>query len=443
MSLKACPCIDAHRRLMDVHEDIHRAIDNYHEPEEFRRSLNSAIQSARSVTFLIQKRKSKWADFDDWYGTWVATSKLNPVLAWSVHSRNKIVKEEDLKTSSVAEIGIYGPRLKVLEDAFVVPAATTAEDVLRIIAQPSQAGTSQQNEPIPAGDPAEMTIRVRRKWIDSGLPHLELVSALREVYRGVAHVVEEAHTRSQVDRCTAPHFSRSCVNAEIDAGLGCMGPDIGGSVMFLDGRTGEVRTPQYVRVNRDPDMDEAFFHEHYGIPTPTFGKGPIGDLEARLEMARAMVRTEGFAGQFLMFYYGDEPFSFAPLTFESDRPREAKIEMAVEGLGARSFDGALFVTELWMGTGTSGGEKSEVTPTPNEDEEQESSHYARDTIGGRKEAISVIGLSAHSTPRQLIQVFRRVDGEVEFDKPFETRGWNAIPPLLRPVVRGFSKRSSD
>lgn len=169
---------------MDVHEDIHRAVDDYHEPEEFRRSLNSAIQNARGVTFLLQKRKSKWADFDEWYGAWVAASKQNPVLAWSVLSRNKIVKEEDLKTSSVAEIGVYGPHLKVLEDAFIVPAGTTAEDVMRIIAQPGPTGTSEQYGPSSNADTADTTIRVRRKWIDSGLPHLELVSALREVYRG-------------------------------------------------------------------------------------------------------------------------------------------------------------------------------------------------------------------------------------------------------------------
>lgn len=216
-----------------------------------------------------------------------------------------------------------------------------------------------------------------------------------------------------------------------------MGPAIDGSVIFLDGKTGEVRTPQYIRVNRDPDKDESYFHHHYGIPTPTFGKGPLGDMEARLEMARAMVRVEGFAGQFLMFYQGNETFSFSPITFESDRPREAQIEMAVENLGARSFDGALFVTELWVGKGKPDGATS--GPIPKADDGRNSSHYGPDSVGGRDEAISVIGLSAYSTPRQLIQVFRRVEGTVVFDEPLELSGWRSIPQLLRPVVFSFTK----
>lgn len=422
---------------MDVHEDIHRAVEEYHEPEEFRRSLNSAIQNARGVTFLLQKRKSKWADFDEWYGAWVAASRQNPVLAWSVLSRNTIVKEEDLRTSSVAEVGIYGPDLKVLEDAFIVPAGTTATDLMRIIAHSSPVESSEQAGPSSMEEPADITIRVRRKWIDSGLPHFELVSALREVYRRVAQVVKEAHTRSQVDRCVAPTFKRACVNSSIDGGLGCLGPAIDGSVVFLDGNTGEVRTPHYIRVDRDPNMDESYFHQHYGIPTPTFGKGPLGDLEARLEMARAMVRVEGFAGQFLMFYQGNETFSFSPIVFESDRPREAQIEMAVENLGARSFDGALFVTELWVGEAKSDGATSGLKPKA--DKGQNPSHYGPDSIGGRDEAISVIGLSAYSPPRQLIQVFRGVDGKVDFDEPLELSGWGSVPQLLRPVVFGFTK----
>ncbi|ROS76080.1 hypothetical protein EDF24_1657 [Curtobacterium sp. PhB130] len=36
------------------------------EPNEFRRFLNSAIQNSRGVTFLLQKRKAKWPDFDQW-----------------------------------------------------------------------------------------------------------------------------------------------------------------------------------------------------------------------------------------------------------------------------------------------------------------------------------------------------------------------------------------
>lgn len=93
---------------MDLHEDIHRAIEHYLDENEFRRWLNSAIQNSRGVTFLLQKQKARWADFDVWYGGWQDEARKNPVLGWGVAARNRIVKEEDLATLSLKRPGFVG-----------------------------------------------------------------------------------------------------------------------------------------------------------------------------------------------------------------------------------------------------------------------------------------------------------------------------------------------
>ena len=115
---------------MDVHEDIHRTIEAYLDANEFRRCLNSAIQNARGVTFLLQKRKAKWSEFDAWYGAWQEDAKRNPILAWSVGARNRIVKEEDLRTLSQARISFYGERLQEAEQVMVVPPTVDVDDIL-------------------------------------------------------------------------------------------------------------------------------------------------------------------------------------------------------------------------------------------------------------------------------------------------------------------------
>ena len=198
---EACPCIDAHRRLMDVHEDIHRIIESYLDANEFRRNLNSAIQNARGVTFLLQKRKSTWTNFDEWYGGWQAEAKENAILSWSVLARNRIVKEEDLRTLSQARVSFYGERLREAEHVLRVQPDLSVDEMLGIYA-----GIVSK---IPPNKPA--WIRVQRRWVDDQLPDYELVAALREVYRGVAKAVELAHTASNVSECTAPRFARACV----------------------------------------------------------------------------------------------------------------------------------------------------------------------------------------------------------------------------------------
>lgn len=205
-SALACPCLDAHRRLMDLHEDIHRAVETYLDANEFRRWLNSAIQNSRAVTFLLQKRKAKWPDFDEWYGAWQSDARLNPVLTWGVNSR--IVKEEDLLTFSQAIISYYGERLQEAEDVLTVPPQTTVNDMLLAFAAMSSAGSPGRKG----------WVRVQRRWVDDQLPEYELISALREMYASVAAVVRRAHSASRVGACLAPAFSRACVTAEFDPG---------------------------------------------------------------------------------------------------------------------------------------------------------------------------------------------------------------------------------
>ncbi|MHA6694845.1 hypothetical protein [Homoserinimonas sp. A520] len=422
---------------MDVHEDIHRAAEHYHDQHEFRRYLNSALQNARGVTFLLQKRKAKWQNFDEWYGAWVEQAKLDDVLTWSVRSRNRIVKEEDLATFSVAEVAIYGERLKEAEDVFLAPATASAEDILRIVvgSAPRRPDASTSSPPRFNG-----SLRIFRKWIDSKLPNVELIAALRVVHEGVALIVAEAHRQTGVSACAAPAFARECVTSRIDPGLRCIPPYVHGSNIFLDGRTGHVTEPSFAVVEYDPEL-AALAVQRYGTDRKDFNHGPMNDLEPRLRTSRAMLRSDGFAAQFLMFYRGPKVISFAPVRFSSEQPREVKIQMAIEALNGAKYDGAMLVSEMWLGRG---GKDAEVVippippKKPAERSDVEYVHYDPDPVGGRREALSVVALSAYEPPRQMLQVFRRTSSGFEFDEPQVVEGWSGVPFMLKPVVLGFT-----
>jgi hypothetical protein len=145
---------------MDLHEDIHRVVEAYNDANEFRRTLNSAIQTARGVTFLLQKRKAKWSDFDLWYSDWQDNARTNKVLSWSVSARNRVVKEEDLNTLSQAKISYYGERLLEAEQSIEVDPRTTVDEILAQFA-----GLAAET---PAGRPA--WIHIERRWVEDQLP---------------------------------------------------------------------------------------------------------------------------------------------------------------------------------------------------------------------------------------------------------------------------------
>ncbi len=62
--------LHAEARLREVLKHWKDAASSYHEPEDFRISLNSCIQSLRNVTFILQKQKSEISNFENWYSKW-------------------------------------------------------------------------------------------------------------------------------------------------------------------------------------------------------------------------------------------------------------------------------------------------------------------------------------------------------------------------------------
>lgn len=55
---KQCPLAAIDRRLEDVHRFWHQAERAYFEPDEFRVAIQAAIQTARQVSFVLQKNKA-------------------------------------------------------------------------------------------------------------------------------------------------------------------------------------------------------------------------------------------------------------------------------------------------------------------------------------------------------------------------------------------------
>jgi hypothetical protein len=127
--ITACPLAAVDQRLADSHRFWHQAEAAYFDPDGFRLGAQSAIQTLRSVTFILQKNKDAIAGFEQWYGGWQKRLRVDELMRWIVNARNRIEKEGDLETHSYVRAEIFasyldeGPRIEVPASLFQNPAA--------------------------------------------------------------------------------------------------------------------------------------------------------------------------------------------------------------------------------------------------------------------------------------------------------------------------------
>jgi hypothetical protein len=179
-----CPLAAVDRRLSDVHRFWHQAERAYFNPDEFRVSIQAAIQTARQVSFVLQKHKADIPEFDKWYGGWQRKLAAIPLMKWMVEARNRIEKQGDLEAHSFVNAEIVashldeGPKIQVpakLSDAPLALVKSIPDSML---------GDHVKKDGI---------LRIRRRWIENTLPDFELLDAVAVAYGQLAQLVYSAH----------------------------------------------------------------------------------------------------------------------------------------------------------------------------------------------------------------------------------------------------------
>src|SRR5258708_13928866 len=101
------------RRLKDLGQTLANCSSTYFDPDAFRMNVNHFLQTARTVTFIIQKDKANIPDFAEWYDANVLTPwSGDVVMEWARDSRNVIEKEGDLDLNSTLTVTLIFSYLK-------------------------------------------------------------------------------------------------------------------------------------------------------------------------------------------------------------------------------------------------------------------------------------------------------------------------------------------
>lgn len=180
-----CPLEAVDRRLRDVHYFWLQANRAYFDPDQFRLSIQAAIQTARQVTFLLQKHKDIIPNFENWYEKgWRIKLAADPLMKWMVEARNRIEKQGDLEAHSfvcaevMASYLDEGPKIQVPANLWHGPA-----ELVKSIPD-SLMGLHIKKNGI---------LKIRRRWIENTLPELELLDAVAIAYGKLAQLVSDAH----------------------------------------------------------------------------------------------------------------------------------------------------------------------------------------------------------------------------------------------------------
>lgn len=345
---KGCLLYPLHRRLDDAHRLWHLALENYESPDDFRTHLNSCIQTLRTVTFVLQKHKASIPSFEAWYSIWQDRMRADPVMTWAVAARNRIVKQGDLQTTSLARVTVHWSYADSgFREYEVDPSKSTAE----ILAE-APIGVALPDELFKDG-----VLSIERRWMVDDLPGLELLEVLAHVYGTLLLVVLDAHNQLEVPITKRPWAQRAQVAKEYKASDADGRPDC--MIAFGDARTrmiklatGEGLTPSLEKGHPPPDIAE-ISRRRYGAP-PSLTPSPKGEhtlhtlVQYMFGLAKTILVRDGYhlpmaflvSGDGTMFPYGT-PVDDRAEKYVLWRRLAAEVEK-------RRIERVLFVTEVWV-----------------------------------------------------------------------------------------------
>lgn len=187
------------RRLRDLSHLLENCHKTYLDPDLFRMNTNQFLQTARTITFIIQKNKSIIPNYDTWYSDAVLEpwGKDN-VMQWAKDARNSIEKEGDLELNSSLKLTLVFSYL--------------TEDDVEIICSKVEllnAGVKKlirlAQQKLPSGISDAAVVKIERRWVTALLPQWELLQALAYVYARIFECCQSLakQLNSKLDNCIA------------------------------------------------------------------------------------------------------------------------------------------------------------------------------------------------------------------------------------------------
>lgn len=335
-----CPLAVVDRRLEDLHRFWHQAEQAYFDPDAFRAAIQAAVQTARTVTLVLQKQKRSIPDFDAWYAEWQATLGADPLMRWMLDARNRIEKEGDLEARSFVSAEIVasyldeGPKIQV-------PAKLSDAPLALVKSIPaSMVGDHIRKDGI---------LRIRRRWMENSLPEHELLDAVAHTYGQLSKVAYAAHVQMGLSGPATVNFESGQQYPEGGGRLPCM---IGHEdlrtldVWLATGEPLEIEEiHQRIDLAKGPDLkarydvDPAKMYADSGLP---------GDHARSLfAAARKMFERDGYHITLALLFRAGKPVGFRELRPTEHGHKYMMMRSLAQEAQRLSADAAILISEGW------------------------------------------------------------------------------------------------
>ena len=183
------------KRLSDLSHLLQSCHATYLDPDLFRMNTNQFLQTARTVTFIIQKNKDTIPGYDQWYSAAVLKPwGQDKVMQWAKEARNSIEKEGDLELNSFLKLTLIFSYL--VEEDFEIQCGKT--ELLNAGVKKLVRLAQKQ---LPSGVSDATSVKIERRWVTALLPEWELLQALAYVYARIFECCKSLATQfnSQLD----------------------------------------------------------------------------------------------------------------------------------------------------------------------------------------------------------------------------------------------------
>lgn len=338
----ACPLEGVDRRLDDAHRQWHEAEAAYFEPEDFRRAIQSAIQTLRTVTFILQNHKHDIPDFEEWYRSWRDKMRADPLMRWMIEARNRIEKQGDLEMFSLVRAELMasyldeGPRIEV-------PAKLG--DGVEVLLNSLPKGDALQHL-IEHG-----TLRIERRWVENTLPDFELLDAVATAYGRLSQLVSDAHRQMGLERpTTLEGDTGEPFYGEREGKLPCM---IGhGAIRALNIRLSDgARLVMRKNSNKVSRLDAERAAERFAVSgKEVFGKyGPsLEDMFRSLfDAAQKVFLKDGYHETIAFLFRSGKPCQVLGMRPEEHGEKYLMMRMLADEVQRQGADAVIVLAEAW------------------------------------------------------------------------------------------------
>lgn len=338
---EGCPLRAVDRRLEDLHRQWHAAEEAYFDPEGFRVAIQTAIQTLRTVTFILQSNKRLIPNFDEWYPGWQEKLKGDPLMRWMVDARNKIEKQGDLEAHSTVRAQIIasyldeGPRIGV-----AAKLADAPETLLK-------------NVPVTLAEHIRRNgvLKIERRWFENTLPEHELLDAVAIAYGRIAEVVADAHRQLGLKPPTTTDVvTGQAYGDDLRQGrLPCMIGHADARALEVQLSTGRRTGIETVTKNLDLKDADKVLGRYGTTAAEVFGPGETVDdrLKGLFATAQKMFLKDGYHMTAMFLLKGGKPVRISELRADTQSDKYLimrKVGHEVVKFGA---DAAIMISEAW------------------------------------------------------------------------------------------------